>query len=133
MAEEKRIKIYYAGLRLGRSDDKTYSYWSHEDNDFLNFSKKLVNTYIGSVVEVTRTDTGVKGPYTSLFGEPKHKLAAEWYAIDASNRKIVQIKAQAAKNPELIDRFEILLKNLTFGMTRTQKQLFLMKYLLEIK
>lgn len=131
--EERRIKVFYAGVQLDSKTQKSYIYWVHEENKFLAFDQKLIEVPIGVAIEITRTETGVKSPYKPLWSEPKHQSSTEWWALDAANRKILQAKSARSKDPELVQKFERILDELTESMTRTQKQAFLMKYLLNLK
>lgn len=132
-SEVKRDILYYKGIKIGKDYKRSYVYVNKvNESDVQIYTKKLADVSIGTGIEVTIVDNGVKGPYIPKFND-RHPNCGIWYAEDAANRAILQAKSANAKLPDDVEKFEMYLKRLTWDMTKQQKQAFLMKYILDIK
>ena len=61
-----RIKTIYMGVVLN-SGKKLFRYYFPDTKDVMSFNRKLLSfEMVGSILEVERTNTGVKGPYKPI-------------------------------------------------------------------
>jgi hypothetical protein len=62
--EIDRVQMVYCGARMDSQHKKYFAYYSLGTNKQGGYDKKLLGyENIGAIIEVTKTDTGVKGPY----------------------------------------------------------------------
>lgn len=127
---ETRIRLTYIGRRLiGKN---IHHFYLDENNERISFSQKIKGEAIGAILEVTRTDTGVKAPYTFLM-QSKSEDLQKWYNTDrASYDEYLLLKESSKKVTEHYSDAIGILKKRYAELPYTQRQLFINRIIVEI-
>jgi hypothetical protein len=101
--KESLVTLVYAGRRDIESN--TYYYYEPAKDTYLLFSRKIYDVSIGVMFQCTRTETGVKAPYTILPERYDNKdMVLQWTAEDEA--RVQRAKVEAAVNKTLPDSIE---------------------------
>ena len=131
----KRIQIVYAG-RYKPSKEKGFWYrYVHIDKirgdlneSSMAFGNKLLQTVIGAIIEVTKTEDGVAGPYKYIGFLNDQDIVAKWIALDEAIYMEEAAKRNMKKVPKnTYDDAVQSLQDIYRYLTPSQREMFLWK------
>jgi hypothetical protein len=124
------MKLTYIGRRIvGKRLSHVYL---KEDNTRLSFKSKISHEAIGYIIEVTETETGVKGPYTHV-GKSNNPDLQKWYNTDrASYDEHLAFKESSKKITEDYAEAIAVLNKRYREVSYSQRQLFINRLIIEI-
>lgn len=126
--QEKRIRLAYAGKRLSLKDKVFHSYYNIETGLMINFTKPIIQACIGSIIEATEVEDGVKSPY-NFAGKYKDEIkVGEW----VGNSESVTLKVNANKNMKALTDNSYYtsierLRMIYYGMSPSMRTAFLFR------
>lgn len=130
----EKITYIYQGRRLTHKKKLIHSYLEKDSGKDSWYSKKLSQSSIGSIIECTKTDTGVKAPYDYKGKFNDESKITHWIELDWAAKKEYDLLKEMKKVPKseyenILQRLNLILVNLP----RNQRKLFKMKLLLDLK
>ncbi|KQC30196.1 hypothetical protein [Flagellimonas eckloniae] len=128
-----RITLTYLGRTLSRDKKIRYRYRNSKTGKVDWYGKKLMGESIGSIIECTPTDKGVKKPY-EFKGRLEQKELDELTEKDWAVQKEYELLREIKKVPK--SKYNKLvgeINGLMWNLTPNQKKLFKMKLLMDLK
>lgn len=128
-----RIKLTYQGKRLSSKGRILYSYLNPNGNDDERYPKKLKNVSIGGIIEVTKTENGVKPPYEykgrhSNENDFPNRVEADWAAQKKHELLREMKKVPKTEYHKIVQRLNSIISNLP----RNQRKLFKPKLIMDL-
>ena len=133
MAKKKnRMQFIYTGVALNSKDQKRYAYINTESGKMELYKTKIWNSEtVGSVIEATKTETGVDAPY-EFKGSVNQGLwpdyldsIAEWSIRERASLETLRLVSEGKKDhPESINGLITQIKGACWSLNARQRKNF---------
>lgn len=131
--ETKEIRLIYKG-RCNLANGKIGHEYIQENtkNEFV-FGNKLVKCGVGWTIKCTRTETGVKGPYTPMYRIKDTDLIDTWFNNDKAISDYERLKRDVNKDIKTkYDRVIAMIKEMKLDLPPQQRRIFLLRIVNDI-
>lgn len=128
-----KTQLTYVGRVISTKGKLIYKYLD-ENKESQLYTKSIVPCSVGTIIECTKTDTGVKAPYDFIGKHKDQKDIDLWVQQDWANKKQIDVRREMKKVPktkydDIVSDLNWILRNLP----RSQRLLFKMKLMNDLK